>query len=180
MQIKRSNITTKTTTMKLILGLLLSVVFTLSSANMMAQSPFPQADLKTLDGGTVNTGDFFSEGKITVVSFWATWCSPCKRELDAIAEYYEEWQEDYDVQLLAVTIDNARSLAKVPGIIETKGWEYTVLTDANQDLMRALNFQTIPQTFLIDQDGNIAYTHNGYNSGDEYELEDEIIKLAEK
>ncbi len=142
-------------------------------------NPFPSADLKTLDGSTVNTTDFFKEGKITVISFWATWCSPCKRELDAIAEYYEEWEEDYNVQLLAVTIDDARSLAKIPATVETKGWDYTILADTNQDLMRALNFQTIPQTFLVDQNGNIAYTHNGYNSGDEFELEEEIMKLAE-
>ncbi len=166
--------------MKLLLGILFTVTLGLSSMDLTAQSPFPQSDLKTLDGGTVNMGDFFSDGKITVISFWASWCSPCKRELDAIDEYYGEWQEDYDVQLIAVTIDNARSLAKVPGIIETKGWEYTILTDANQDLMRALNFQTIPQTFLVDQSGNIVYTHNGYNSGDEYELEEKIIQLAEK
>jgi len=166
--------------MKNLLGLIVTLLVLISATHLSAQSPFPQADVKTLDGETVNTGDYFGEGKITVISFWATWCSPCKRELDAIGEYYEEWQEDYDVQLLAVTIDNARSLAKVPGIIETKGWEYTVLTDANQDLMRTLNFQTIPQTFLVDQEGNIVYTHNGYNSGDEFELEDEIIKLAEK
>ncbi len=146
---------------------------------VVGDNPFPSADLKTLDGSTINTTDFFKDGKITVISFWATWCSPCKRELDAIAEYYEEWQEDFDVQLLAITIDDARSMAKVPAIVETKGWEYEILADSNQDLMRALNFQTIPQTFLVDQNGNIAYTHNGYNSGDEFELEEEIMKLAE-
>lgn len=140
----------------------------------------PSIPLKTLKGQTVNIQDFLGNGKITVISFWATWCSPCKRELDAIADIYEEWQEDHNVELLAITIDDARSLAKVPALVETKGWDYTILADSKRELQKALNFQTVPQTFLVDQDGNIVYTHTGYNPGDELELEDEIIKISAK
>ena len=89
------------------------------------------------------------------------------------------FQEDYDLELLAITIDNARALPKVRPMVQTKGWEYTVLSDVNEDLKRALNFQTVPMTFLLDQSGNIVYTHSGYNPGDEYELEEEIKKLTE-
>ena len=65
-------------------------------------------------------------------------------------------------------------------MVETKGWEYTILSDANEDLKRALNFQTVPMTFLLDQEGKIVYTHSGYNPGDEFELEDKIKELSEK
>jgi len=139
----------------------------------------PSIDIKTLEGQTVNILDYVGNGKITIISFWATWCSPCKRELDAIAEIYPDWQEEYGVDLLAITIDDARSLAKVPALVETKGWEYTVLSDASRDLQKALNFQTVPQTFLIDQNGGIVYTHTGYNPGDEFELEDKVKALVE-
>ncbi len=151
----------------------------LLSFSLSAQNTLPDVKIKKLDGQTVNILDYANNGKITVLSFWATWCSPCKRELDAIADVYPDWQEEYDVELVAVTIDNMRALSKVRPMIETKGWEYTILSDVNEDLKRALNFQTIPMTFLIDQNGKIVYTHNGYNSGDEYELEDEIKKLSE-
>ncbi|MEL6635923.1 MAG: TlpA disulfide reductase family protein [Bacteroidota bacterium] len=144
-----------------------------------AQNSLPDINIKKLDGQTVNILDYAKDGKITVLSFWATWCSPCKRELDAIAEVYEDWQEDYDLELLAITIDNARALPKVRPMVQTKGWEYTVLSDVNEDLKRALNFQTVPMTFLLDQNGKIVYTHSGYNPGDEYELEEEIKKLTE-
>lgn len=137
----------------------------------------PDVDVKTLDGKTVNIRDYVGNDKITVLSFWATWCSPCKRELDAISEVYEDWQAEYDVQLLAVTIDDARSLAKVPALIETKGWQYTILADVKRELQKSLNFQTVPQTFLLDKNGEIVYTHSGYSPGDEYELEEEIQKL---
>ncbi|MBK8346921.1 MAG: TlpA family protein disulfide reductase [Saprospiraceae bacterium] len=150
----------------------------LSGTSMTAgNSPFPAINVKTLDGKTVNTQDFTGSGKITVVSFWATWCTPCKRELDAVNEVYSEWVEKYNVQLLAITIDDARGLTKVPSMVESKGWEFTVLADTKQELQQALNFQTIPQTFLLNDKGEIVYAHNGYNPGDEFELEKKIAEL---
>ncbi|MEE9438011.1 MAG: TlpA disulfide reductase family protein [Saprospiraceae bacterium] len=141
---------------------------------------FPSVNIKTLDGKTVNIQDFVGNGKITVVSFWATWCSPCKRELDAIAEVYPDWIENYDIDFLAITIDDARGVAKVPAMVVAKGWEYTVLSDSKQELQRALNFQTVPQTYLLNAAGEIIYTHSGYSPGDEYELEEKIIAAVEK
>jgi len=169
--------------MKYILTLFLSLglaAVSFSSNGDTSLSQFPSASVKTLEGKTVDVKDYLGNGKITVISFWATWCGPCKRELDAIADIYPDWQEDYNAQLLAITIDDARSLAKVPSMVETKGWEYIVLSDSNANLMNALNFRNVPQTYLIDGEGNIVYTHSGYNPGDEIELEDKIAALAGK
>ncbi len=146
-------------------------LFTLS---LQAQKQLPEAEIKTLEGKTVNLADFGKSGKITVISLWATWCTPCKQELDAIAELYPEWVEKYNVELVAITIDTQRQLAKVKPLVETKGWEYTVLSDANNILGNILNFQTIPQTFLVNKAGEIVYTHSGYVPGDEFELEEKI------
>lgn len=158
--------------------ILIATTFILMSATLIGDKKMPSAELKTLEGQTVNIQDYVGKGKPTVVSFWATWCSPCKKELDAINEIYPDWQEEYGVELVAITIDNARGMAKVPGMVGSKGWEYTVLSDSKQVLQQALNFQTIPQTFLLDGEGNIVYSHNGYNPGDEYELEDKIKALV--
>lgn len=140
----------------------------------------PDVEVKTLNGQSLNLADFGKNGKITIISFWATWCTPCKKELDAIADFYPDWVEEYDCELLAITIDNTRQLAKVPVMVETKQWEYTVLAGDQNAVQTAFNFQTIPQTFLVDQEGNIVYTHSGYVPGDEYGLEDKIKKLAGK
>ncbi|MCP3933167.1 MAG: TlpA family protein disulfide reductase [Bacteroidetes bacterium] len=156
----------------------LVIVFSLFSFFTFAQKSVPSVEVKTLNGKTVNLLDYASNGKITVISFWATWCSPCKKELDAIADIYEDWVEEFDMELVAVTIDTRRALAKVKPMVESKGWEYEILSDVNNASQQAFNFQTIPQTILIDQTGSIIYTHNGYVPGDEYELEDEIKKLA--
>ena len=162
------------------LMLLAALVFSVTTT--FAQKSLPDVDVKTLDGQNVNLLETYGgeNGKITVMSFWATWCSPCKRELDAIADYYEDWQEEYDVELVAITIDTRRMLAKVGPMVESKGWEYTILCGNDQDMRNAFNFSSIPQTFVVDQNGNIAYTHNGYAPGDEVELEEVIARLAGK
>jgi len=162
---------------KVFLGLVLMLNVVILSAN---NNPFPSINIKTLDGKSVNTSEYTSKGKITVVSFWATWCTPCKRELDVINEVYAEWAEKYNLQLLAITIDDARGLTKVPAMVQSKGWEFTVLADSKQELQQALNFQTIPQTFLLNEKGEIVYAHNGYNPGDEIELERKIVELLKK
>lgn len=159
--------------------ILLIGLFTLSNS-LFGQRKLPAAEIKTLDGNTVNIQDYANNGKITLISFWATWCSPCKRELDAIADFYEEWQEKYDMELVAISIDTRRNLAKVPAIVSTKGWEYIILSDENQTLQQSLGFQTIPQTYILDKEGNIVYDHNGYVEGDEYHLEEIFDELVKK
>lgn len=134
---------------------------------------FPAANLKSLDGKAVNLNASFAKNKLTVISFWATWCSPCKKELDAIKPLYPEWKK-MGIEVVAVTIDDAQALNKVKPLVSQKAWDYTILSDANKDMLRNLNFQSIPQTFVVDASGTILYTHNGYTPGDEYELENKL------
>lgn len=164
--------------MKKTLLLLAGVLIAISG---FAQSKtLPSVNLKTLQGETINAQSLGQSGKITVISFWATWCSPCKKELDAISEVYEDWQKKYGVELVAISTDDARSAAKVPGVVEAKGWKYRVLLDSNKELSIAANIQSVPYTFLVDQNGNIVYEHIGYTPGDEEDLEEKIAALAGK
>ncbi|HAP31268.1 MAG TPA: thiol:disulfide interchange protein, partial [Flavobacteriales bacterium] len=73
----------------------------------------PKVDLKTLDNNTFNTSDFDNDGKPIVISFWATWCKPCIKELNNIAEVYEDWQDETGVKVIAISIDDARNMSKV-------------------------------------------------------------------
>lgn len=141
------------------------------------ENTFPVTEVFTLDGKKTSTSEYIGTGSPTIVSFWATWCAPCKRELDTVSELYPEWKETYGVELLAITTDNARGLRKVPAMVSAKGWEFTVLADKNQALQQKLSFQTIPQTFVMDGDGNIVYSHTGYAPGDEDELEKVLKEL---
>lgn len=145
-----------------------------------AQRTLPSANIKTLEGQSLNATEIGKSGKITVISFWATWCSPCKKELDAIKDYYEDWQKDYDVELVAISVDDARSAAKVPAMVKEKGWKYRILLDPSRELQTAASIQAVPHTFVLDQGGNIIYEHSGYTPGDELELEDLFKELQKK
>ncbi|MEL7120458.1 MAG: TlpA disulfide reductase family protein [Bacteroidota bacterium] len=156
----------------LLFSLLLFIAF---GSVMYGQNSFPSVSVKTFDGQNVDIQDYVLEqDKMTILTFWASWCKPCQKEMDNLAYLLPEWQEEYDVQVVAVTIDEVRNLGKAKSIAISKEWEYTFLSDSNQQSMRQLNFQAIPQTFLIDKEGKIIYSHTGYVDGDEYKLEEKI------
>ncbi len=145
-----------------------------------AQAKLPSVTLQTLDGKKIDTRTWSNNGQPMIVNFWATWCAPCKRELTAIAEKYEDWQKRTGVKLIAVSIDDARSMARVAPYVNGQGWDYEVYLDPNGDLKRGLNVNNVPHTFLINGSGEIVYQHNNYEPGDENELFDQVLKLTGK
>ena len=137
----------------------------------------PSVTLKDINGKTVNTAELQNDGKPFIIDFFATWCKPCNRELDAISEVYEDWQEETGVKLFAISIDVAQNVNKVKPLVDNHGWEYDVLLDPNSDLKRALGIQMIPYTLVCDGEGNIVYKHNGYTDGAERELIEKVREL---
>lgn len=136
----------------------------------------PSVDLKDLKGKTVNTASMGLKGPV-VISFWATWCAPCKRELNTINELYTDWQEETGVTLVAVSIDDEKTKHQVPVYVNGKGWDYIVLLDPNGDFKRAMGVNNVPHTFLVDENGTIVYSHNSYSPGDEENLYKKILEL---
>ena len=137
----------------------------------------PNVDVKKIDGSSFNFKNIDNNGNPIVISFWATWCKPCTKELNNIAEIYEDWQDETNVKLVAVSIDDRRSQSKVAPYVNSSGWEYEIYIDPNSDLKRAMGVSTVPHTFLLDKNKQIIWQHRGYVEGDEYELFDEILKL---
>lgn len=158
---------------------ILCIAFSVLSISVMAQQKLPSANVKTLQGETISTADFDNDGKPIVISFWATWCKPCISELITIAEEYEEWQEETGVKLIAISIDDARTMNKVAPFVNGKAWEYEVYLDSNGDFKRVMNVNNVPHTFLLNSDKEIVWQHNSYAPGDEDELYEKIEELAE-
>lgn len=139
----------------------------------------PAVALKDLDGKSINTSDLARPGQPTLICFWATWCSPCKRELNTYAEMYPDWQDETGVEIVAVSIDDQRSVRRVAPYVNSVMWDYTVLLDPNKDFARAMQVINVPHTFLVDGEGNVVWQHNNYAPGDEDEVYEELLKLAE-
>ncbi|NRD23196.1 TlpA family protein disulfide reductase [Winogradskyella litoriviva] len=157
--------------------LILIFCLSLFSFAVTAQNDLPNVDVTSIDGKTVNLQEATNDSGITIVSLWATWCVPCLKELDAINDVYEEWQEETNVELLAVSVDDSRTVKRVKSLVNGKDWDYTVLLDSNNDLKRALNASSIPLTILV-KDNKIVYEHSGYSPGAEFELYEKIKELS--
>ena len=142
-----------------------------------AGAALPGVQLKDLNGKPVNTAKLTNNGKPMIISFWATWCKPCIRELKAINELYPEWQDETGVRIIIVSIDDAQNAQKVKPMVDGMGWEYDVLLDPNGDFKRAMNVQSVPHVFVLDGKGNIVHNHSGYTDGAETELYDIIKNL---
>mgnify|MGYP001544391898 FL=1 len=138
----------------------------------------PSVDVKTLNGGTINITTLENDGNPIVISFWATWCKPCKKELNNIAELYEDWQDETGVKLVAISIDDTRSMVRVAPYVNASDWDYEVYLDPNGDLKRAMGVSTVPHTFLLNSKKEIVWQHKGYIDGDEDELYEQIEKIA--
>ena len=166
-----------TMTRKIILSIFTIVLFSISSFSQGRN--LPSVKVKDLKGKLVNIQNLSNDDNPIVISFWATWCKPCKKELNTIAEVYEDWQEETGVKLVAVSIDDSRSASKVKPYVNASGWEYEVFIDSNRDLARALGVSTVPHTFLLNGEGKIVWEHKGYIDGDEEELYEQIEHISE-
>jgi thiol-disulfide isomerase/thioredoxin len=145
---------------------------------MVCLSSIPKTSLKNLQGQTVESTDIIAtkDSVPTVVMFWATWCHPCLKELEAVNEKLPEWKEKYRFNLVAISIDDARTSNRVSSFVNAKGWEFDVLLDANSDFKRALNVANVPTSLVFDAKGEIIYNHTSYIAGDEDELEKILAK----
>ena len=156
------------------LAILFATIFSFSQESRS----LPNVKVKTLGGDAFNISDLDNNSKPMVISFWATWCKPCKKELNNIAEVYEDWQKKTGVKLIAVSIDDARSMSKVAPYISASDWEYEAYLDPNKDLCRRLGVSTVPHTFLLNSKKEIVWHHRGYVEGDEEELYNKIVELV--
>lgn len=135
----------------------------------------PNWRARCADGARIEFHDTLAEGPV-VLSFWATWCKPCLRELP----HLEKLQKKYDgrVSVLAINIDETRSVNKVRPFLKSKGIDLRVPMDTSGDIRRLLQIgSAVPYVLVYDRHGNEVYSHTGYKDGDEQELEMQVRAL---
>lgn len=147
----------------------------LFSVLVFSQNALPDVKVKDLKGNDLAFSSLFEKMGDTpvIVSFWATWCGPCIKELEAIDENMEEWLKTTTFKVFAVSIDDSRTSGRVKSFIKGRGWTFPVFQDINNDLKRALNIPNVPHTLIV-RNQKIVYQHDGYLPGNEEELIEKV------
>ena len=159
--------------MKLLASLLLILmVFALAEEGSAADAP--SFNLEDVDGNDINLDSLLAKGPV-LISFWALWCKMCIKELDALRPYAEEF-DSLGVTLLAISQDKTRAVPKVKPFATSHKWTYQVVLDPENIMRDLYNVQAMPTFFIIDQNKQIVFTHQGYKPGDEESI---IAKVRE-
>jgi cytochrome c biogenesis protein CcmG, thiol:disulfide interchange protein DsbE len=135
----------------------------------------PEFRLQDIDKNTVELKKITGKGPV-LINFWATWCKPCVEEMAEFSKIYNELK-DKGFEMLAVSVDNEKTVAKVKPFVKSKNFNFTVLLDTNGETARKYYVQAVPATFLLDKDGRIVYQSSGFKKGDEIKLRKKIEEL---
>jgi peroxiredoxin len=142
-----------------------------------AQAAEVAADFTLRDIEGAETKLSSQKGKVVVLSFWATWCGPCKEEMPHLEAMYKELQGQ-GLVVLSISTDDPRSAARVKPFITKMGYTFPVLLDRESTVISAYNpSKTLPYTVVIDREGNVVRRTSGYNPGDETELKTFLTAL---
>jgi cytochrome c biogenesis protein CcmG, thiol:disulfide interchange protein DsbE len=143
-------------------------------------SPAARADtadfaLRDLDGKLVKLADLLENGPV-LISFWATYCEPCKKEIPHLIEIEKEFAAEA-LQLVLISVDSPRSQKGVKPFVKGRGWECPVLLDPNGQTMKKLKGTAPPYTMIVGTSGEVLAAHSGYTDGAEKKLRAEIATL---
>ena len=162
--------------------LLSALVFSMIAFGAQAQKDgLPSEDIRDLaTNQTVSFKDIIAEDSVNVISFWATWCVPCKAEIKNIAKKLDGWKKEVPFRYITISIDEARAENMARTFAANQGWTFPHYIDVKADLKRALNFQSVPYTLIIGKGGKIAGSHIGYQEGNEDKVFEEVKELVKK
>ena len=131
--------------------------------------------LNPLMGKKIKLENYLSNGPV-LINFWATWCAPCIKEMPYL-DQFEKKYKDKGFSVLAVSVDNQKSLSQVRSFIKTKKFSFDIFLDPNMQIFKKLNGNLMPTNVLIDESGKVVWRHYGYLPGDEKKMEEQILNV---
>lgn len=135
----------------LVLGLLIYALFAQPVEPPQVGSPVPDFQLTALDGSPMNLSDY--RGRVVVLNFFASWCAPCRQEAADLEQTWREYQDD-GVQFLGIGYKDAPS--KAQAFLDSFDVTYPSSVETGNRTARAYGVTGVPETFIIDQEGNLV------------------------
>ena len=151
---------------------LVATIFTAMYADKQRNIMLPDLSVRLLDGKQVRLSALLEEGPL-LVSFWATWCAPCKKEMIFLEEFHQKYNEN-SFRVLAISTDSPKSMSKVKSYIRAKKYTFLVGIDPNQEIAKKMNALLMPTTLILSKDRKVSWYHQGFIPGDEKEIEAQI------
>jgi len=128
---------------------------------------------KDIEGNQVRISDH--AGKVVIVSFWASWCGPCKKELPVLAGLAKRVGPEH-MKIIAINYhDEQQPFKYVVKVL--KDYPITILRDQSSKTARKFDVQAIPRMIVIGRDGKVASDHTGYGESALPGLVDELNAL---
>ena len=152
--------------------ILVATIFTAMYADKQRDIMLPDLSVRLLDGKQVRLSALLEEGPL-LVSFWATWCAPCKKEMIFLEEFHHKYNEN-SFRVLAISTDSPKSMSKVKSYIRAKKYTFLVGIDPNQEIAKKMNALLMPTTLILNKDRKVSWYHQGFIPGDEKEIEAQI------
>ena len=147
-------------------------IFYLFLSFLISQNVSPSLTLKKMNGKSVKLSEYLNKGPV-LINFWATWCSPCKKEM-VFLNQFERRYKDNGLSILSISIDSQKSLSHVRSYIRANNYTYDVFLDPNMQVFKKLNGNLMPTNVLIDKNGKVLWRHYGYIPGDEKNMDLEL------
>ena len=147
-------------------------IFYLFLTFLISQNVSPNLTLKKMNGKSVKLSEYLNKGPV-LINFWATWCSPCKKEM-VFLDQFERRYKDNGLSILSISIDSQKSLSHVRSYIRANNYTYDVFLDPNRQVFKKLNGNLMPTNVLIDKNGKVLWRHYGYIPGDEKNMDLEL------
>ena len=133
----------------------------------------PDATLEQLDGsGSASLADF--RGQWVLLNFWASWCDPCRTESPAI----EKWAAQHEGELEVVGVNTEDLTDDANEFVDEFGLTWEMLRDGDGKFKDSYGIFALPESFLIDPEGNLALIQRG--AVDEAFLDAEVTPLIEQ
>ena len=136
---------------------------------LISQNVSSNLKLTKLNGRTVTLSEYLKKGPV-LINFWATWCSPCKKEM-VYLDKFERKYKDEGLSILSISVDSQKSLSHVRSYIRANDYIYDVFLDPNRQVFKKLNGNLMPTNVLIDSEGKVLWRHYGYIPGDEENMD---------